>query len=148
MTGVLLRPALTTDAGRVGAILSGFTDDTPWLPRLHSRAEDLRFAGQMIDRGWVTVAEDAGQVTGFIARDGAVIRALYVDAMLRGSGYGSALLQRMKTQAAALMLWTVEANAPARRFYRAHGFVEVDRSDGAHNDAGLPDILFEWHWSG
>ena len=60
MTACHLRPARTTDAGRVGAILSAFIDDTPWMPRIHTRAEDLSFAGMMIDRGWITVAEVAG----------------------------------------------------------------------------------------
>jgi GNAT superfamily N-acetyltransferase len=144
VSGVLLRPARTTDAGRVGEILSGFVDDTPWLPRLHSRAEDLSFAGEMIDRGWVTVAEGPDGVTGFVARDGAEIHALYVDAAVRGTGCGTALLRRMKAQVAALTLWTAEANARARAFYRAHAFAEVERTSGAQNDAGLPDIRLEW----
>lgn len=144
MTEFLLRPAMPTDAGRVGEILSGFTDETPWMPRLHTRAEDLAFAGEMIERGWVTVAEDSAGVAGFVAREGAVIHALYVDAERRGSGCGSALLRRMKARAAALSLWTAQANARARAFYRAHGFAEVGCSDGSGNDEGLPEIRFQW----
>lgn len=139
-----LRPALTTDAGRVGEILSGFVDDTPWMPRLHTRAEDLSFAGEMIDRGWVTVAEDAGGVAGFVAREGMEIHALYVDTVVRGTGCGTALLRRMQAQVAALTLWTAQANARARAFYRARGFAEVERGSGASNDAGLPDVRFAW----
>lgn len=144
MSGFGLRPALTTDAGRVGEILSGFIDDTPWMPRLHTRAQHLSFAGEMIDRGWVTVAENPDLVTGFVARDGEAIHALYVDAMVRGDGCGSALLRRMKAQVAALSLWTFQANARAQAFYRKHGFAEIERSDGARNDEGLPDIRFAW----
>lgn len=148
MSAFALRPARPTDAGRVGEILSGFIDDTPWMPRLHTRAEDLSFAGEMIDRGWVTVADGAAGVAGFAAREGDLIHALYVDASARGAGCGSALLRRMKAQAAALSLWTAQANARARAFYRAHGFAEVARTDGAENDEGLPDIRFEWQRRG
>ena len=56
-----LRPATPTDAGAVGAILSEFVDDTAWMPRIHTRAEDLAHAGDLITRGWVTVAETLRQ---------------------------------------------------------------------------------------
>ena len=45
------------DAGAVGRILSEFIDTSDWMPLLHSRAEDIGFAGTMIDRGWVRVFE-------------------------------------------------------------------------------------------
>ena len=138
-----LRAARPTDAGRVGAILSAFTDDTPWMPRIHSRAEDLGHAGLMIDRGWVTVAED-GAVQGFVAREGDLIHALYVDAGARGQGVGARLLARMQSEAGALRLWTFAANDRAQAFYARHGFAEAARGDGSGNDEGLPDILMTW----
>lgn len=144
MSGYDLRPALTTDAGRVAEILSGFIDETSWMPRIHTRAEDLSFAGEMIDRGWVTVAEDTDGVAGFVAREGREIHALYVAAVARGTGCGTALLRRMKSQAVALTLWTAEANARARAFYRTRGFAGVERTSGVRNDEGLPDIRLEW----
>ena len=42
-----------------------------------------------------------------------------------------------------LTLWTFAANAAARRFYAAQGFVELRRTDG-DNEEGLPDILLAW----
>ena len=144
MTGFTLRPARPTDAGRAGAILSAFIDDTPWMPRIHTRAEDLSFAGDLIARGWVTVAERAGRVLGFAARHADVVHALYVDAAARRDGCGTALLRRMQDEAARLTLWTFAANLPAQAFYTAHGFVPVERTDGAGNDEGLPDIRYLW----
>ena len=47
----MIRVAHPLDAGAVVRILSEFIDTTDWMPRLHSRAEDLGFAGTMIDRG-------------------------------------------------------------------------------------------------
>lgn len=144
MTGFALRPARPTDAGRVGAILSAFIDDTDWMPRIHTRAEDLSFAGQMIDRGWVTVSEGPNGVDGFLARHDRVIHALYVAQAAQRLGRGAALLRAAQSQVAALTLWTFQANCAAQRFYLAMGFAETERSDGARNDEHLPDIRYDW----
>ena len=139
-----LRPARSTDAGAVGDILSEFIDTTDWMPRIHTRAEDLAHAGEMIRRGWVTVAERDGGVVGFAACDGAELNALYVAGNHQGQGVGAALLTRLQKDASRLELWTFEANDGAQRFYRRHGFAEVARTDGADNDEKLPDVRFEW----
>jgi GNAT superfamily N-acetyltransferase len=141
---VRLRPARSTDAGCVGAILSEFVDGTEWMPRVHTRAEDLAHAGALISRGWVTVAELDGTVSGFCACDGAEVDALYIAARARGRGLGSALLQRLQDRQAHLALWTFQANIRAQSFYRRHGFVELHRTDGARNDEKLPDVRLEW----
>ncbi|WP_050931083.1 GNAT family N-acetyltransferase [Aestuariivita boseongensis] len=147
MTAPLLRPAHSLDAGRTGEILSGFIDETPWMPRIHTRAEDLSFAADMIDRGWVTVLEHQGRVQGFCARDGAVIHALYIDMGARGRGFGGALMSDLQAREGHLSLWTFQANLPAQGFYRHHGFTEVERTDGAGNDEGLPDLRLVWERS-
>lgn len=144
MTDADLRPARSTDAGRTGTILSGFIDQTSWMPRVHTRAQDVAFAADMIDRGWVTVAEQDDQVVGFSARDGATVHALYVDMNLRGQGIGRQLLQDMQAKESTLSLWTFQANTPAQTFYAQYGFTEVERTDGAGNDEQLPDIRLLW----
>lgn len=141
---VHLRPASQTDAGRVGAILSAFVDDTDWMPRVHTRAEDLAHAGTLIDRGWVTVVESEGTVQGFLALEDQVVQSLYIAAPLHGRGLGAALLNNAKAGLDRLTLWTFAANTGAQRFYAKHGFAELQRTDGARNDEGLPDIEYEW----
>ena len=144
MSGFSLRPARPTDAGRTGEILSAFIDDTDWMPRIHTRAEDLSFAADMIDRGWVSVAESRGRVVGFSARDAQMVHALYVDAGARGRGCGGALLMQMQEATDVLTLWTFQTNTRAQAFYRRHGFVEGERTNGARNDEGLPDLYMTW----
>ena len=144
MSDVHLRRARSTDAGTVGAILSAFIDDTAWMPRIHSRAEEIGFVGTLIERDWVTVAEQADDVTGFMACDGQTIQSLYVAAKARRQGVGSALLQVAQERQDALTLWTFQANAEAQAFYVAHGFVAAARTDGSGNDEGLPDIRYDW----
>lgn len=140
---MILRPARSTDAGKTGAILSEFIDTTDWMPRIHSRAEDVSFCGTMIDRGWVTVAED-NQLHGFLALDGEEVNSLYIRSASQGLGIGKALLDHAKDQAGRLELWTFQANDGARRFYAREGFAEVEMTDGARNDENLPDVRLVW----
>lgn len=139
-----LRPARSTDAGKVGGILTEFVAETDWMPKLHTGAEDIRFAGHMIDRGWVTVAVQNDTICGFSARDGVEVNCLYIASNTRGQGCGRALLDAMKTQSDTLDLWTFQANQPAQKFYQKHDFTEVERTDGATTDEKLPDIRYRW----
>lgn len=145
MSLLALRPAFSTDAGKTAAIMSNYMEDTLWMPRVHTGAEDIGFLGSMIDRGWVTVAMPAGKVVGLVARDGANIQALYVDKNTRRLGCGALLLAHAKADAEKLSLWSFQENTDAQAFYTANGFCEVERTDGAGNDKNLPDIRFEWH---
>ncbi|MGR3494436.1 N-acetyltransferase family protein [Citreimonas sp.] len=138
----LLRPARTTDAGAVGAILSEFIDTTDWMPRVHTRAQDLAHAAMLIERGWVTVA-DAGHVVGFIARDGAEIHALYITGPSRGRGVGARVRSAALARPSRLGLWTFAANDRAQRFYERAGFRPAGGTQG-DNDEGLPDIRYLW----
>jgi len=139
-----LRAARSTDAGKLGAILSEFVATTPWMSHLHSGAEDIAHAGQMIDAGRVTVAEQEGKIVGFIASDGQNLDALYVAKDARRAGIAEALLRHVQSQQERIELWTFQANTPAQEFYLKHGFVEVTRTDWATNDEQLPDIRYSW----
>ncbi|MAU46817.1 MAG: GNAT family N-acetyltransferase [Yangia sp.] len=142
-----LRPARPTDAGRLGAMMSDAATERPWKPRLHSGAEDIAHAGQMIDAGWVTVAEDDadGALLGFLAREDVYVHALFVAPAAQGTGIGRALMAEAQSHCPTLELWTFEANHGAQRFYERAGFTVVGRSDGSQNDEGLPDIHYRWH---
>ena len=141
-----LRPARSTDAGKVGAILSEFIDTTDWMPRIHTRAEDIGFCAMMIDRGWVTVVERDG-ITGFLAQNGDEVNCLYVANSARGQGIGKSLLDYAKEDRDQLELWTFQANEGARRFYAREGFTETEHSDGQRNDEKLPDVKLVWERS-
>jgi GNAT superfamily N-acetyltransferase len=140
----ILEPARPTDAEAIGLILSDWIDETPWMPRIHKRAEEQDFARDLVARGWVTVARRCGRVAGFLARDGDEIIALYIAGHARGQGIGTALLKRAQKATPRLSLWAFQFNEPARAFYEARGFREVERTGGARNDEKLPDIRYVW----
>jgi chorismate mutase len=41
-------------------------------------------------------------------------------------------------------LWVFESNEPARGFYRRHGLVELEHTDGSANDEKAPDLKMAW----
>nr|WP_254868566.1 GNAT family N-acetyltransferase [Phaeobacter sp. HF9A] len=135
------------DATAVGEILYRFEQETPWMPKEHSMAEAISFGDRMIGYGWVTVASltDTGEVVGFVGQDIEELCSLYVLPEYRGRQIGKAMLDRAKSAASHLYLWTFQANTGAQRFYLREGFTEVGRSDGDRNSEGLPDIEYHWH---
>lgn len=141
---VLLRPATESDSNDVGDILYAFLDETPWMPRMHSRRQTRKFCDSMIARGWVTLAVVDGELKAFISREEQFIHALYVVGDSCGQGIGHRLLRDAQMQELALELWTFQFNEGAQRFYLREGFVEMERTDGQGNDEKLPDIRLRW----
>lgn len=142
---VFLRPARSTDAGKIGAILTEANATPDWKPNLHTGAEDVAFCGRLIDRGWVRVAEnEAGEVVGWIARDGNEVDVLYVRADARSQGVGKVLLQDAMQNTDRLELWTFQKNTGAQKFYEREGFKVVKKTDGSTNDEKLPDVRYVW----
>lgn len=140
-----VRPAENRDAVACAAILREWIDETDWFPSLHPPSADAGFVARQFSLGQSLVA--GAPVTGFLARDGAYIRCLYVRREARERGVGRALLERAKAEVERLSLWTFEANARARAFYLREGFCEGQRTDG-DNEEGLPDIEFVWQRKG
>ncbi|AZV79215.1 GNAT family N-acetyltransferase [Parasedimentitalea marina] len=143
MSGII-REARAFDAQATAEIVYQFQQDTAWMPNLYTLDEVVGFCRTMIDRGWVTVAQEQGQVIGFLARDQEEVCSLYLLAEVRGRGHGRALLANAKASSPRLVLRTFEANEAARRFYHRQGFIEVGRSDGSSNEEALPDIFLQW----
>ena len=136
------RPARPEDAPRLALILSDWIEETPWMPRLHTRDETLAYLRDMIHGGGVDVLCDGERAQGFLQETGGHISALYLSPDARGQGWGAKLLDAAKARSDSLDLWTFAANSRARRFYRREGFVETGTS--TDNDEGLPDVRMQW----
>lgn len=135
--------ALPEEAAALATILRGWIMETGWMPKLHTAAEDRGFLAHLIASGPVLVARGP-QVLGFLAGQGGAVAALYLVPAARGRGIGKALLDRVKAEEPEIVLWTFQANVGARRFYAREGFVEIEQTDGAGNDEGLPDVRLRW----
>ena len=137
----MIRAAIPGDADAMGAILSGWIDATPWMPRIHTREQDAAFCASLVPHAWI-----AGDRAAFMALKDGEMDALYVAEGARRQGRGSALVAHAKSLSPHLSLWTFQANAQARAFYAAHGFAEAERTEG-DNDERLPDIRLTWRRS-
>ena len=139
----MIRPAMETDASAMAEVLSNWIDATPWMPRLHTRAQDFGFCQSLIAGSEVWVADPADGF-GFLARHCDSIDALYLSPDLRRKGWGKALLDAVQTDRKQLSLWTFQANVDAVAFYRAQNFHISDVTDGQGNAEKLPDYYMTW----
>lgn len=144
MNAVSIRLARALDAGKLADILGAANAQLEWLPRLYSSAEEIMLIGEMIDAGWVRSAYLGDMLAGFIARKGTEIHALALRPDLQGRGVARTLMRDAQSNANKLGLWSYQANDRASQFYERAGFTEILRTDGAGNDAYLPDIRYEW----
>lgn len=145
MTTVALTDATPRDAAPLARILGDWLRGTGWMPVLHSREEDIAFLSRMIASHRVRVARDAeGRPLGFIAVRQGDIAGFCVAEAARGRGIGKALLDAAKAGEPRLALWTFQANTGAIAFYTREGFTEVERTGGAGNEEGLPDVRMIW----
>ena len=140
------RKATSADAAVCAKILGDWFEATPFVPRIHTRAEDLAFLNWVIENQTVYVAEN-GSVVGFLAREAEEINLLYLDPEVRGQAIGKALIALAKEETSHLSLWTFQDNQSARRFYEREGFRPIAFTDGADNEEKTPDVKYEWRLS-
>ena len=82
---------------------------------------------------------------GFALISGDWLSHLYVHPAALGTGVGHALFEHVKTvRPDGFEFWVFQQNAPARRFYEAHGAVAVELTDGAGNEEKTPDVRYRW----
>ena len=74
---------------------------------------------ELLDKVWVY---DDGIIKGMLHLDGKEISELYVDYFFWKEGIGSKLVEFAKEKFDAKVVWTLEKNEDAIRFYEAHGF--------------------------
>ncbi|QKJ87826.1 GNAT family N-acetyltransferase [Paramixta manurensis] len=85
----------------------------------------------------IWVAEGAGQRLGFAAvlENDNFLHSLFIDPRCQGQGVGSALLREVQARFTSTgALKCLAANAPARRFYRQHGWEEISRGLSEHGE--------------
>ena len=149
---LLLRPAEADEADALADLhLAARAAAVPAMPPAVHSAEETRtwMRGRVGGTHEVWVAERAGAIVGYLALSGLGVDAwlddLYVAPGATGQGTGSALLELAQAlRSEGFALWVFEVNEGARRFYRRHGLVELERTDGRGNEEGAPDVRMAW----
>lgn len=140
-----IQPARLRDVPALARVLWSFTRATEWMLQVRRPSMDLALMARLVLRGSVRLIRDDAGPCAFIAREGELVLALYVDARARRCGHGHALLAEAKRQSDSLGLWTPQESHSARHFYAAEGFSTAAYGDGSSNDEALPDVFMIWH---
>lgn len=101
-----------------------------WLSPETLSLDDL--ARETVGERIVVAEDDAGRLLGFVAvwEPDRFVHHLFVDPAHQRTGVGTRLLETLRAGAPLpYRLKCVAANAPARRFYAARGWREVDRGE-------------------
>ncbi|MFF4104261.1 GNAT family N-acetyltransferase [Streptomyces sp. NPDC001903] len=144
---VVLRRATGADARAAADVwLRSFAAALPTVRCAHEEG-DVRdwFARVLVPRYETWVAVTGGNVVGLMVLNGQELKQLYLDPTWRGRGLGDRFMNLAKEQQPdRLTLWTFQVNTSAHRFYERHGFIAVERTDGARNDEREPDVRYLW----
>lgn len=150
-TDLVLRPAETEDLPDIAELfIAARSAAVPAMPALVRPVEEVRtfVSGWDLSRPaqrevWVA-ADDLG-LAGFAVLKRDWLDALYVAPDRQGSGVGTALLDLVKTRRpSGFGLWVFASNEPARDFYRRHGLLELEHTDGSANEERSPDVHLVW----
>ena len=146
---VVVRPATVQDADALASLFLRAREAAyPAIPRpVHPPDDVRRWMRDRFDAPGceLWLAADGDSPVGLLLLEDSWVHSLYVDPERTGDGIGSLLLGVAKhARPRGLGLWVFETNEGARRFYRRHGFVEVDRTDGSQNEEGEPDVEMAW----
>jgi chorismate mutase/GNAT superfamily N-acetyltransferase len=146
---LLLRPAGEADVDEVAELyLATRRAAVPQMPpQIHTpdevRAHTARVLREPGNQVWV--AERDEELLGYAHLAPGWLDGLYVGPPYQGTGVGSALLELVKAQLPeGFALWVFASNAPARGFYRRHGLLELEHTDGSGNEEKSPDVRMAW----
>ena len=142
----MIRRAGPHDADAVADVFTPSFSTLTFLPRLHTAEEDRGFIRNVVlAEHEVWVAEEDSRIVGFASLSDEKLEHLYVHPDAYGRGIGATLLAKVKERRPqGFEFWVFQKNDGARRFYERHGCRLVTLTDGADNEYGEPDALYQW----
>jgi GNAT superfamily N-acetyltransferase/chorismate mutase len=142
---VAIRRADEGDAEAVASVYLTARGAAPMPPPVHTPDAVRYWLAGRLQEDEVWVAEADGAVTAYLRLTDAWLDDLYVAPGHAREGIGSALLDLAKAQRpGGFCLWVFEQNQPAREFYRRHGLIELESTDGSANEERTPDVRMAW----
>lgn len=140
-----MRPATLDDAAAVAEVHLTSRRAAPMPPGIHPDDEVRSWLADRIVADEVWVAEVGTEVVGYVRLTRTWLDDLYVAPSRAGQGIGSLLLDLAKAlRPEGFSLWVFEMNDRARAFYRRHGLVEREHTDGNDNEEKSPDLRMSW----
>jgi ribosomal protein S18 acetylase RimI-like enzyme len=142
-----IRRAVRDDAASITTVLwTSRRQAMPWLTPHYTEAEARPWVGHvLLATSTVWVAVHGEQIVGYASLGGDMLEQLYILPGQQRQGIGTRLLGTAQEAAGdRIRLYVFARNALARRFYERHDFIPVTESDGTRDEAGEPDVLYEW----
>ena len=144
---VEIRKAVAQDVAEVAELfIASQADALPFLAALHTPDETRAFISDDVftkDDVWIAVEDN--RIVGMMALAGTHVDHLYLLPTHYRRGIGAKLLGKAKELSPALLtLYAFAVNTRARAFYERYGFEAIEFGDGSGNEAGQPDVLYEW----
>ena len=142
-----IRKATVGDVADVAEVfIASQADALPFLAALHTQQETRSFiATQVFPLSDMWVAVEDGRIVGMMALVGQHIDHLYLKPGQYRRGIGTLLLNKAKELSPKkITLYAFAVNSRARAFYEHHSFKPIEFGDGSANEAGEPDVLYEW----
>lgn len=143
---IIVRRATSQDAAEVADVfITSQGEALPFLRALHSDEETVAFITEDVftkDDVWVAV--ENARIVGMLALAETHVDHLYLLPTHYRRGIGTKLLSKAKELQPRLTLYAFAVNTRARAFYEHHGFTAIEFGDGSGNEAGQPDVLYEW----
>jgi|SRR5919109_4050361 GNAT superfamily N-acetyltransferase len=141
----MIRRARPEEADTLAALFRRSYRTLTFLPILHTPEEDREHFRKIVREQDVWVAEEDGEIGGFVALDGNLGTFFYVDPDAHGRGIGSALFEHVQRERSrGFSFWAFQKNEAARRFYEKRGCVAVEFTKGEGNEEKEPDVRYEW----
>ena len=141
----MIRRATPEDVDAIAAVFRRSFATLEFLPKLHTAEEDRAHLEGVIAEQDVWVADDEGELAGFIALKGDLGTFFYVTPEAQRRGLGSKLFEHVQQERrSGFTFWVFQANEAARRFYEKRGCVAVEFTDGSGNEEKTPDVRYEW----
>jgi putative acetyltransferase len=88
-----------------------------------------RLVAEWLPNAKLWIVDNDGRAVGFLAIEGSMIEALFVDPAMHGRGFGTALLTHALALAPDARVDANEQASNALPFYESRGFVRTGRSE-------------------
>ncbi len=126
---MIVRKGTAADAARALEIWRDAVDATHTFLTPRDRVEIDAMVEQWFQTVELWMVDDGSRPVGFLVMDGETIDALFVDPLVHGRGFGTALLDHALTLAPMALVDASEQATNALPFYEARGFVRIGRSE-------------------